>query len=98
MIVAAWKSTTGFVSKHQPIGGLLIKRTKHTWFISYKNERIESSDHSRLTETFANEFDAKSFARSKIRGTKDIYAGTINPHHPKQTILPKQIIDWLSEG
>jgi hypothetical protein len=75
----------------------MIKRVKDTWFVSFKNIRIEAHDHSRLTATFATELDAKRFARSRNRTTDKIYAGTINPHNPKRTITPEQIFDWLGE-
>jgi hypothetical protein len=70
----------------------VIKRIKNIWFVSFKNI------NSRMTKTFANESDAKRFARSKNGPTDQIYAGTINPHKPKRTITSAQIVDWLEEG
>jgi hypothetical protein len=75
----------------------MIKRIKNIWFVSFQNIRIEEHDHSRMTKTFANESDAKQFARSKNGMTDKIYAGTINPYQPKRTITSAQIIDWLKE-
>jgi hypothetical protein len=49
-----------------------------------------------MTKTFANESDAKSFARSK--NWTNTYAGTINPYRPKRTITSAQIVDWLGEA
>jgi hypothetical protein len=76
----------------------VIKRIKDIWFVSFRNIRMEEHDHSRMTKTFANEFDAKTFARSKTGPTDKIYAGTINPHKPKRTITSEQIVNWLEEA
>jgi hypothetical protein len=76
----------------------MIKRTKHIWFVSFQNIRIEEHDHSRMTKTFANESDAKKFAKSKNGPMDRIYAGTINPYQPKRTITSAQIINWLDEA
>jgi hypothetical protein len=51
-----------------------------------------------MTKTFANESDAKKFARSQNGPTDKIYAGTINPFQPKRTITSAQIINWLDEA
>jgi hypothetical protein len=74
----------------------VIKRIKDIWFVSFQNIRIVAHDHSRMTKTFANESDAKSFARSK--NWTNTCAGTINPYRPKRTITSAQIVDWLGEA
>ena len=74
----------------------MIKR-KDTWFVSFKNMRIDARDPSRATATFATELEAKQFARSRNLATDKIYAGTINPHNPKRTITSEQVLDWLGE-
>jgi hypothetical protein len=50
-----------------------------------------------LTETFANEREAKQFARAKIGAAQNLTAGTINPHQPKRTVPSTQVPDWVDE-
>ncbi len=52
---------------------------------------------ARATETFPNEREAKKFARAKLVETQKVSAGTINPHLPKRTIAPAQMLEWLEE-
>jgi hypothetical protein len=50
-----------------------------------------------VTETFRNELDAKKFARAKLAETKNVGAGTLNPHPPKRTIASAPMLEWLEE-
>jgi len=50
-----------------------------------------------LTETFANEREAKQFAKKKIGAAQNLTAGTINPHQPKRTVPSTQVPDWVDE-
>ena len=68
------------------------------WFVSYAlPERERKRPHTRTTETFANEREAKKFARAKLAETLYVSAGTINPHLPKRTIASTQMLQWLDE-
>jgi hypothetical protein len=51
----------------------------------------------RKAEKFANEDDAKVFARARLAERPGVTAGTINPHSPKCFIGSAQIVDWLDK-
>ena len=68
------------------------------WFVSYDLPRRDKKrSHTRATETFPNEQEAKKFARAKLAETLYVNAGTINPHLPKRTVASTQLLDWLQE-
>ena len=68
-----------------------------TWYVSFETPRDEKRKFARVTETFASEREAKQFAREKFGPTQKITAGTINPHMPKRTVPPMQVLDWVEE-
>jgi hypothetical protein len=74
--------------------------SKHTWYVSFKPKKSIPGKrvHSRTTETFPNEADAKKFAKATIVDTSNVTAGTLNPHWPKRTISTTQILGWLQEA
>ena len=68
------------------------------WFVSYDPPRRENKrSHTRATETFPNEQEAKKFARAKLAETPFVNAGTINPHLPKRTVASARMLEWLEE-
>jgi hypothetical protein len=67
------------------------------WFVSYNLPRREKRSHTRATETFPNEQEAKNFARAKLAETQNVNAGTINPHLPKRTVASARMLEWLQE-
>jgi hypothetical protein len=71
-----------------------------TWYVSYVASGDVSGDRvRRATNTFANEREAKRFARTKFEaGDKTLVAGTINPETPKRVIASSAIPDWLDEA
>ena len=71
-------------------------KSKGTWYVSFELPPGKRG-HARVTETFPNEFEAKKFARAKLADTLNISAGTLNPHLPKRTIAPTQMLEWLEE-
>jgi hypothetical protein len=77
----------------------MAERSKHTWYVSVKPKKPLPGKrcHSRATETFANEADAKQFAKAKLVDTKNVSAGTLNPRLPKRAIAAAQILEWLQE-
>jgi hypothetical protein len=75
------------------------ERSKDTWYVSFEPKARLSGQRGlmRTSETFRNEQDAKAFARARLADSRNINAGTINPHLPKRTISSKQLRDWLNE-
>jgi hypothetical protein len=72
-------------------------KSQGTWYVSFKRPLGPPRLHTRSTETFPNEEEAKKFARTQLAETLYVSAGTINPHLPKRTIASTQILKWLEE-
>ena len=72
-------------------------RPQDTWYVSFEQKRIPPAKRvfSRVTETFRSELEAKEFAKQKLAETKNVSAGTLNPHLPKRVISSTQMIQWL---
>jgi hypothetical protein len=51
----------------------------------------------RLTTTFKTEAEAKNFARAKLQEGLIVFAGTINPHVPRQLIPSHDVASWVAE-
>ena len=68
-----------------------------SWYVAFEVRQREKREHARATETFPNEREAKKFARAKLVDTPNVSAGTLNPHLPKRTIAPAQMLEWLEE-
>ena len=69
---------------------------KGTWYVSFELPRGKRK-RVRATKTFPNEREAKKFASAKLAENPSVCAGTLNPHLPKRTIAPAQILEWLEE-
>ncbi|MCC8944041.1 MULTISPECIES: hypothetical protein [unclassified Bradyrhizobium] len=71
------------------------------WYVTYEIRRrgllARRARSPRETRTFATESEAKAFARSKLDEGLVVFAGTINPHLPRQLIPSQNIADWLVE-
>lgn len=74
----------------------MANKSRGTWYVSFEQRRGKRA-HTRATETFPNEREAKKFARAKLAVTPNVSAGTLNPHLPKRTIAAKQMLKWLEE-
>jgi hypothetical protein len=74
----------------------MANKSHDTWYVSFKSPRGKRA-HARATETFRSELEAKKFARAKLAETQNVSAGTLNPHLPKRTIAPAQMLEWLEE-
>jgi hypothetical protein len=74
----------------------MANKSQGTWYVSFELPRGRRA-HARATETFKNEREAKKFAKAKLVDTLKVSAGTINPHLPKRTIAPTQMLEWLEE-
>ena len=72
-----------------------IMAGKGRWYVSFEPKKPRA--HARVTETFSNEREAKKFARARLVDTPNVSAGTLNPHLPKRTIAPAQMLEWLEE-
>jgi hypothetical protein len=68
-----------------------------SWYVSFESQQGARRAHARATETFANEREAKKFARAKLAENEKVSAGTLNPHVPKRTIASTQMLAWLDE-
>jgi hypothetical protein len=78
----------------------MIPLSKHTWYVSFRPKKPHRGTrvHSRATETFPDEADAKKFAKEKAVDTPNVTAGTLNPHRPKRTISTAQLPEWLEQA
>jgi hypothetical protein len=74
-----------------------MSRMTPTWFVTYHPRAGDADYRTRKSEQFANEQDAKVFARARLIEDPDVTAGTINPHVPKRFIGSAQIVDWLEK-
>jgi hypothetical protein len=68
-----------------------------TWYVSCVSSGDLSAERAhRSTRTFADEAEARAFARARYEGgDKTLVAGTINPVVPKREIPSSAIPDWL---
>jgi len=71
-------------------------KSQRTWYVSF-GLPSGTRPHTRATETFPNEQEAKKFARAKLAETLYVNAGTLNPYMPKRTIASTQMLEWLEE-
>ena len=78
-----------------------MAKSTDTWYVSYelpsRPAPLGRRPYSRKTITFQSEIDAKDFAKAKLRDVRSVNAGTLNPHHPKQIITSKRIVEWVEE-
>jgi hypothetical protein len=75
----------------------MTNKSQGTWYVSFEVPRGTRKKHARATETFHSELKAKKFARAKLAEALNVSAGTLNPHLPKRTIAPTQMLEWLEE-
>ena len=70
-----------------------------TWYVTFephKRGTLPKPRCPRQTMTFATEAEARRFARARFDEGLTVFAGTINPHVPRQLIPVERIIDWLT--
>jgi hypothetical protein len=73
---------------------------KSTWYVTFevrKRGLLLRQRSPRETRTFATEAEAKAFAHAKLEAGLVVFAGTLNPHVPRQLISSSQIHDWLAD-
>lgn len=70
-----------------------------TWYVTVEVQKrgiLPRRRSPRETTTFATEPEAKAFARARLDEGLAVFAGTINPHLPKQHIPSSRIHLWLN--
>jgi len=70
----------------------------NTWYVAYRRPDKPFDVYVRKTCTFPSELAAKAFAEQRLAEGCDVSAGTLNPHAPRRSIGPQQLVDWLEEG
>ncbi|MGY3446259.1 MULTISPECIES: hypothetical protein [unclassified Bradyrhizobium] len=81
--------------------GRAMKTDKAIWYVSFAVRNDPDAGHHRFarqTRTFTTEQDAKAFARTLLDQTRDVSAGTINPHMPRRVIAPAAITAWAGDS
>jgi hypothetical protein len=71
-----------------------------TWYVTFephKRGTLPRPRCPRQTATFATETEARQFARARLEEGLTVFAGTINPHLPRQLIPAEGIVRWLAE-
>jgi KaiC/GvpD/RAD55 family RecA-like ATPase len=69
-----------------------------TWYVTFEVHRrglLKQRARPRMTKTFETEAEAKLFAREKLDEGLIVFAGTLNPHSPKQFISSTDVSSWL---
>jgi hypothetical protein len=72
----------------------------HAWYVTFEVQKrgvLPKRRSPRITKTFETETEAKDFARTRFDEGLVVYAGTINPYLPRQTITSGRIQIWLEE-
>ena len=72
-----------------------------TWYVTFEVPQRGSLPRRRsprATRTFETESEAKNFAREQFNLGLTVFAGTINPHTPRQLIPSSRIPLWLECG
>ena len=90
------RTTTG---DRQRFDDLLAGEMTATWYVTFEVRRhgtLPKPRSPRETRTFATEAEAKAFVRAKLDQGLVLFAGTINPHAPRQLIPSSRIQAWLA--
>lgn len=69
------------------------------WYVTFEVRKrgiLPRQRSPRETRTFVTEAEAKTFARAKLEEGLTVFAGTLNPHTPKQIVPSSQIYAWLA--
>jgi hypothetical protein len=70
----------------------------YTWYVTFQVHQRGSLPRRRsprATRRFETEAEAKNFARAQFNQGLIVFAGTINPHAPRQLIPSSRIPFWL---
>jgi hypothetical protein len=76
-------------------------RSTDTWYVSFETcsgkKPRGRRPYTRRTSTFQCESAAKEFANARLKDSRNVAAGTLNPYLPKRVISSEQISQWLEE-
>ncbi len=70
----------------------------YTWYVTFEVHQrgiLPKGRSPRATRRFESEAEAKNFARAQFNQGLSVFAGTINPHTPRQLIPSSRIPLWL---
>jgi hypothetical protein len=77
-----------------------MMKTLPTWYVTFEVQKrgaLPKRRSPRETKTFTTEAEARTFARARLSEGLMVFAGTINPHRPRQIILSHHIPDWVAD-
>ena len=83
----------------EPLIDHLALTMQDTWYVTFELHKrgiLPKPRCARRTVTFATEFEARQFARAKVEEGLTVFAGTINPHLPRQLIPAERIMFWIA--
>ena len=69
------------------------------WYVTFEVHKrgvLPKRRSPRETKMFDTEGEAKDFARARLSEGLMVFAGTINPHLPRQLIPSQDIADWVA--
>ena len=73
----------------------------YTWYVTFEVQKrgvLPRRRSPRATRRFETEKEARDFAQAKFDEGLTVYAGTINPHLPRQLIPSRSIPSWLGQA
>jgi len=73
----------------------------YTWYVTFEVQKrgvLPRRRSPRATRRFETEKEARDFARARFNEGLTVYAGTINPHLPRQLISSRSIPSWLEQA
>jgi hypothetical protein len=77
------------------------RKMTRTWYVTFEVQQrgvLPKRRNPRVTRLFDTKAEAKNFAREKFNEGLSVYAGTINPHVPKEIIPSRSIPRWLDDA
>lgn len=88
------------ISLRHAIGDVHGWKMRPIWYVTYEVHKrgiLPKRRSPRLTTTFETEAGAKDFARARLQEGLIVFAGTINPHVPRQLVSSHDIPAWLAD-
>ena len=71
------------------------------WYVTFEVQKrggLPKRRSPRETKSFETEAEAKNFARARLDEGLVVFAGTLNPHLPRQLISSDSIAAWVADG
>ncbi len=69
------------------------------WYVTFEVQKrgvLPKRRSPRETKAFETEAEAKTFARARLDEGLVVFAGTLNPHLPRQLIPSDSIAAWVA--